>query len=322
MNLRSRRDLLLRILRLRIRSTAYLRRWIVLGAVIGVVSGLGAALFFVALDFASQVFRGLAGYVPASPLGEGAKPITDAARPWMLPIIVGLGGLIASPAHRFRFALSLMNATPEGDAARSPRVVLKADLTVAAARARLESTGLSGAPVVDRGGSLRGSVDLVALVAADQAAKLGDLALGGTFVSADESLDDVLGVLADRHQSWVPVLANDRLAGVLSTRDVVAAYRGALVANVRQVNTVGSTGSLLEAEIGQGSVLAGKPVSETAWPRDSVLVSVMRGEKVIVPRGNVVLEAGDRLTVFTAPAAREALHTLLASRIATEAEAS
>ena len=140
-----------------------------------------------------------------------------------------------------------------------------------------------------------------------------------TFVSADDSLDDVLGVLADGHQSWVPVVANDRLAGILSTRDVVAAYRGALAANVRQVNTVGSTGSLLEAEIGPGSVLAGKPVSETAWPRDSVLVSVMRGEKVIVPRGNVVLEAGDHLTVFTrADGARDALQSLLASRIAQE----
>ena len=95
MNLRGRRDLLLRKLRLRTRSAAYLRKWVVLGAVIGVISGLGAALFFVALDFASQVFLGLAGYVPASPLGEGAKPITDAARPWMLPIVVGLGGLIA-----------------------------------------------------------------------------------------------------------------------------------------------------------------------------------------------------------------------------------
>jgi hypothetical protein len=37
-NLRKRRDLLLRVLRLRIRSTAYLRKWIVLGAVIGVIS--------------------------------------------------------------------------------------------------------------------------------------------------------------------------------------------------------------------------------------------------------------------------------------------
>jgi len=64
-----------------------------------------------------------------------------------------------------------MNAIPAGDAARSPRVVLDPDQTVKAARTRLEATGVPGAPVVDKRGSLRGSVDLVALVAADQAAK-------------------------------------------------------------------------------------------------------------------------------------------------------
>jgi Trk K+ transport system NAD-binding subunit len=37
---------------------------------------------------------------------------------------------------------------------------------------------------------------------------------------------------------------------------------------------------------------------------------------VIVPRGDVVLQAGDRLTVFSAPTARQALEALLASRIA------
>jgi Trk K+ transport system NAD-binding subunit len=102
---------------------------------------------------------------------------------------------------------------------------------------------------------------------------------------------------------------------VLSARDAVAAYRQALASNVRQVKMVGSTGTLLEAEIGPTSVLAGRPVSQAAWPRDSVLVSIARGEHVIVPRGYVLLQAGDRLTVFTATAARQELDTLLASQI-------
>src|SRR5664280_3325872 len=136
MNLRKRRDALLRVLRLRIRSTAYLRKWIVLGAVIGVISGLGAALFFVALDFASQVFLGLAGYVPASPLGEGAKPITDAARPWMLPIVVGLGGLAAgiivfrlapeAEGHGTDAAIAAFHHGPRRIRARIPLVKLVA----------------------------------------------------------------------------------------------------------------------------------------------------------------------------------------------------
>ena len=124
-----------------------------------------------------------------------------------------------------------------------------------------------------------------------------------------------LGLLADGHRSWAPVVADDRLAGVLSARDAVSAYRRALSSNVHQVRLVGSSGTLLEAEIGAGSALAGKRVSEAAWPRDSVLVSVARGERVIVPRGHVVLEAGDRLTVFTVPAAREALESLLSGHV-------
>ena len=96
----------------------------------------------------------------------------------------------------------------------------------------------------------------------------------------------------------------------------MAAYRRALAANVRQVRAVGSTGALLEAEIGPSSVLAGRTVAQAAWPRDSVLVSILRGDRVIVPRGDVVLRAGDRLTVFSAPGAREALEALLGSEIA------
>lgn len=82
--------------RRQIRTAAYLRKWVLLAALIGVISGLGAALFFLALDLATRSFLGaLAGFVPASPLGEGGRPITDAARPWAIPLVVGLGGLIS-----------------------------------------------------------------------------------------------------------------------------------------------------------------------------------------------------------------------------------
>ena len=79
--------------RRRVRTAAYLRKWVILGALIGVISGLGAALFFVALDLAGRFFLGtIAGFTPASPAGEGAKPITDAVRPWAIPLVVGWAG--------------------------------------------------------------------------------------------------------------------------------------------------------------------------------------------------------------------------------------
>ncbi|HET9613461.1 MAG TPA: chloride channel protein, partial [Candidatus Limnocylindrales bacterium] len=83
-------------MRRRLRSAEYLRKWVVLGGLIGVISGLGGALFFLALELATRVLLGgLAGFTPASPAGEGGHPIADAARPWAIPLVVALGGLIS-----------------------------------------------------------------------------------------------------------------------------------------------------------------------------------------------------------------------------------
>ncbi len=83
-------------LRRRIRATPYLRKWVLLGGLIGVISGLGAALFFRALQLSTGFFLGfLAGYTPATPIGEGGNPIADATRPFLIPVVVALGGLLA-----------------------------------------------------------------------------------------------------------------------------------------------------------------------------------------------------------------------------------
>ena len=220
-----------------------------------------------------------------------------------------------SAAHRFRFALPLMAAIPAGDAARAPLAVLRTDQTVATARARLEVAAVPGAPVTDRDGSVRGSVDVATLAAADPALTVGEVGIDGTTISADDPLDGALGILADSHRTWAPVVGEGRLVGILSTRDALAAYRSALAANVRQVRSVTSGGAMIDAEVGPGSLLAGRAVAATEWPRETVLVSVARGEQLIVPRGDVRLEVGDRLTVFAAPEARGALEVLLASRV-------
>jgi CIC family chloride channel protein len=75
----------------------YLRKWVLFGLLIGVAAGIGAIVFYTAIDFATQVFLGkLVGYEPPIPRGEGeVKEVSDMARPWLLPIVVGLGGLIS-----------------------------------------------------------------------------------------------------------------------------------------------------------------------------------------------------------------------------------
>ena len=172
-----------------------------------------------------------------------------------------------SPAHRYRFAMPLLAAVPVGDAARQARIVVRTDEPVRDALARMDHAAVPGAPVVDRDGLVIGLVDV------DELRGHGDGRVGDTpflrepILAADDGLDDGLGALADHRRSWAPVVAEGgRLAGVLSVRDAIAAYRSALSGNVQQMRGLRADGVILEADVQPGSAIAGQTVSEVTWP--------------------------------------------------------
>lgn len=78
-------------------DASYLQRWIVLGTALGVIAGLGAVLFYSALGLATHLLLGtLAGYSPPAPAGEGGLPGSAGyARPWAIPLVTTLGGLVS-----------------------------------------------------------------------------------------------------------------------------------------------------------------------------------------------------------------------------------
>ena len=77
-------------------SRRFLGKWLVLGAIIGIVAGLGAVLFSHAIGWATDLFLGrFVGYLPPQPIGEGAPVQRAMARPWLLPVVTTLGGLIS-----------------------------------------------------------------------------------------------------------------------------------------------------------------------------------------------------------------------------------
>lgn len=80
-----------------VESGRFLGRWVVLSLLIGVVAGLGAIVFYISIGFVSRhVLGAVAGVYPPEPFGEGGNTsISPFARPWLVPVITTLGGLVS-----------------------------------------------------------------------------------------------------------------------------------------------------------------------------------------------------------------------------------
>ncbi|HLH47113.1 MAG TPA: chloride channel protein, partial [Acidimicrobiales bacterium] len=76
-------------------ASSYWVKWLVLGVLIGVIAGTGALVFYEALVVATHLLlHDLVGYSVPTAAGEGgAAGSGHFARPWALPLVVGLGGL-------------------------------------------------------------------------------------------------------------------------------------------------------------------------------------------------------------------------------------
>lgn len=74
----------------------YLRKWVPIAILIGVVSGLGALLFYEAISISTTVLLGqVAGYFPPAPAGEGGGAALLPVRPYLIPLVTTLGGLLS-----------------------------------------------------------------------------------------------------------------------------------------------------------------------------------------------------------------------------------
>ena len=57
--------------------------------------------------------------------------------------------------------------------------------------------------------------------------------------------------------------------------------------------------ALSEIEVGEGSPVCGKSLKDLNLPKESILVSVIRDEEVIIPNGFTVLQKGDNVIAVT-----------------------
>ena len=212
-----------------------------------------------------------------------------------------------SMVHRFRFGLPLLATIRVADALRSAPLVLSDDVSGGAAVARLVAARLSGAPVVDQRGRFRGAVDADVLRgrAPDVPTRAATDPLVPT-VCAGAMLDEAVAALTQNERSWVAVLDEGRrVAGVVTMADVVRAYRAALESSLRRLGQVFGGAAAIAGRIDATSPLAGTAIGGAGLPLGAVVVTVQRGEHLIIPDDDTLLEPGDAVSVL-APRIHEA----------------
>ncbi len=81
-----------------VRNSGYLRKWLILGVAIGVIAGLGAVVFYLALEYATDFLLGyLGGYQVPTAHADGGDPGSPGyARSWAIPLVTTLGALVSA----------------------------------------------------------------------------------------------------------------------------------------------------------------------------------------------------------------------------------
>ena len=203
-------------------------------------------------------------------------------------------------ARRLTAGLPLLATIPTVHAMAEVRLVLSSSQGVAEAARLMVAAGVTGAPVVDTAGRFEGTLMLRELPDAHPVLRVGDVAdSGAPVVTADSRLDTALEAITASEMSWVPVLDDDRrVVGTLSISDLVASYRVELLASAQRVSELGAATGAFELAVTERSGLVGHALRTADLPVGTLVTSIARNGEVLMPGGDVVLEAGDRLSLL------------------------
>ena len=88
-------------------------------------------------------------------------------------------------------------------------------------------------------------------------------------------------------------------------------------ANLMEFHLVASLnkgrGQICSVTLGENSALHGKSVREVVFPKGALLISIVRNNKLIIPGGDTVLQAGDEIIAVCEERAQKALIRLMNS---------
>jgi CIC family chloride channel protein len=188
--------------------------------------------------------------------------------------------------------------------------VVREDASSDDLRAYFLDSGLRGAMVVDSEERLVGVVTLGdverALVDEADAASVAEICTKDVVTAyADETIDEVVKQAGMLEVGYIPVVTRDEPrtpVGMLLRSDIIRAYGSAISRRDRHrvsferrraENVFGLRP--LEFVLEDGDPAVGKALSDLNPPPESVVVSIIRGETTMVPRGGVKLKSGDHI---------------------------
>ena len=185
-----------------------------------------------------------------------------------------------------------------------------------------DATHHHGFAVVNSAGELYGVVTLADLERAVNSGRLdgkvADICTTNVRVTfPDETLEDALRHFGALDVGRIPVVSRanpKRLVGLLRRSDIIRAYsRAALdleekrrhLELMRMQEEAGA--KLMEFEVKEGYAAVGKKLKELNLPSDCLVVSIRRGGRIVVPRGETSLLAGDRIVILADSPDEEAI---------------
>lgn len=125
----------------------------------------------------------------------------------------------------------------------------------------------------------------------------------------DENLANALAIMSRLDIGRIPVVLKEaptHLVGVVRRSDIISAYNLAAERRLQQRHSeqkdrldaiTSDSLEVVDIQIQPDAEIVGKMIREVVFPRDCIIVSVRRGRKTIVPHGETLLGANDKLVV-------------------------
>jgi len=144
-------------------------------------------------------------------------------------------------------------------------------------------------------------------------------------VNADDVLWTAIRLMGTNNIGRLPVVDSKNYPiGMLRRHDIMRAYNTAVVrkfhdqhyADQIRLNTL--TGAhVVEFKVTSNAPICNKKIRDLTLPEEALIASIARGGKLIIPHGDTVFHAHDRVTVVTDIGAESALEALFGRHTAT-----